>query len=108
MSVTINIEIYVMLDPKLLCESLDRQYPKKLIKDWTHSPSDTDEIIQEMLKSRLEQTDVDKQHEQERQRRMYSMLRNSSHFKKLQVAHANQHWSLELDELADALNGTFV
>ena len=44
-----------------------------------------DEIIQEMLKNRPIMTDVNLEFENERQKRMYNMLRHSSHYKRLQV-----------------------
>jgi hypothetical protein len=44
-----------------------------------------DTIIQQLLKNRPSMTDVDEEHELERQRRMYNMLRHSSHYKRLQV-----------------------
>lgn len=47
--------------------------------------SGQDAIIRELLKNRPTMTDVNLEYENERQKRMYNMLRHSSHYKKLQV-----------------------
>ncbi|KAI8903060.1 hypothetical protein EDD86DRAFT_273335 [Gorgonomyces haynaldii] len=70
--------------------------------------SQPDEIIQKLLESRQKMTDVDAEAEQERQRRMYQMLRYSNHYKKLQVERANLQWDAKQvfdDDLEKALAG---
>ena len=54
---------------------------------------DDQDIINQMLANRRIMTDVSPDAELERQRRMYSMLRYSSHYKKLQVKKANSLWT---------------
>ncbi|KAJ3268443.1 hypothetical protein HDV01_002745 [Terramyces sp. JEL0728] len=54
-----------------------------------------DVIIQQLLKNRPAMNDVEEEFEKERQRRMYNMLRHSSHYKRIQVQLANSAWSEE-------------
>lgn len=44
-----------------------------------------DKIINQLLQRRPSMNDVGQEFEEERQRRMYNMLRHSSHYKKIQV-----------------------
>jgi hypothetical protein len=48
-----------------------------------------DPIITELFKNRQSMTDVSAEHELERRKRMYNMVRHSSHYKGLQVKRAN-------------------
>ncbi|RKO98691.1 hypothetical protein CXG81DRAFT_21118 [Caulochytrium protostelioides] len=68
----------------------------------TRSPEPTrDPIIAQLLINRQHQSDVSAADEEERQRRMYNMLRYSHHYKRLQVQHANSIWDTDLTQALD-------
>ncbi|KAI9105933.1 hypothetical protein DFS34DRAFT_36802 [Phlyctochytrium arcticum] len=55
-------------------------------------PPTYDPIIAQLLSSRQEMKDVSPEDEQERQRRMYIMLKYSRKYRKIQVEQANEKW----------------
>jgi hypothetical protein len=59
--------------------------PRSSIASHAGKDAQKDVIIQELLKNRPIMTDVNLEYENERQNRMYNMLRHSSHYKRLQV-----------------------
>ncbi|KAI9004419.1 hypothetical protein DFJ74DRAFT_412925 [Hyaloraphidium curvatum] len=69
--------------------------PMKMRSVSCPDPHTNDPIIQEMLANRSVD-DVPPEFEAERRRRMYNMLRHSKHYKKLQVARANDTWDKSL------------
>ncbi|TPX46547.1 hypothetical protein SeMB42_g02217 [Synchytrium endobioticum] len=62
-----------------------------------------DPIIMQLLSTRVKMTDVSDAYEDERQRRMYNMLRHSHQYKRLQVRDANAKWGDDLAALDAAL-----
>lgn len=67
-------------------------------------PETQDPIIQRLLSKRSVMSDVSVEDEQERQKRMYNMLRYSQHYRKIQVESANDKWADDL-ALLDLGNG---
>ncbi|TPX41290.1 hypothetical protein SeMB42_g05633 [Synchytrium endobioticum] len=65
--------------------------------------TDADPIIRQLLANRAKMTDVSDAHEDERQRRMYNMLRHSHQYRRLQVRDANAKWGDDLAALDAAL-----
>ncbi|TPX56288.1 hypothetical protein SpCBS45565_g08438 [Spizellomyces sp. 'palustris'] len=63
-------------------------------------PINNDPIISQLLSHREQMTDVSHADEQERQRRMYTMLRHSRKYKKIQVELANGRWENSNQESA--------
>ncbi|KND02046.1 uncharacterized protein SPPG_02550 [Spizellomyces punctatus DAOM BR117] len=63
-------------------------------------PTHNDPIISQLLSHREQMTDVSDADEQERQRRMYTMLRHSRKYKKIQVELANGRWESSNQESA--------
>jgi NH3-dependent NAD+ synthetase len=78
--------------------SLDYTVPTETVKSELYEDEEEDEdeeeyinvvpedkIINQLLQHRPSMNDVEQEFEEERQRRMYNMLRHSSHYKKIQV-----------------------
>jgi hypothetical protein len=64
-------------DVNLVCEDEDEEEYINFVPE--------DKIINQLLQHRPSMNDVEQEFEEERQRRMYNMLRHSSHYKKIQV-----------------------
>ena len=64
----------------------------------------SDPIIDELLSQREIMTDVSEKYEIERQRRMYTMLRYSRRYRRLQVAQANDKWENQTPDLQLLIN----